>query len=871
MKPAWEQVRALFEEVCDLPAAQREERLARQGAVEPELCAEVESLLACSERAPQFLSTTAIGRLSGAQAGDPQGLIGSSVGAYRILRPIASGGMGAVYLATRSDGSFSRQAAIKIIKQDFVGVQRRRRFDSERRTLARLDHPFIARLIDGGVSKQGLQFLIMEYVDGRPIEQYCDQQLLTTAARLELFCKVCAAVAHAHRQFIVHRDIKPGNILVTADGTPKLLDFGISKVLDPDGAEAGEITATAGRLMTLGYASPEQIRGEPVTAASDVYSLGVVLYELLAGRRPHQPQDGSLMAAERAICSQEPERPSVALFRKTAALSGNPLEATPEAISRWRRTHPDRLARRLSGDLDAIVMMAIRPEPQRRYASVDHLAEDIDRHLRGLPVRARAGTRRYRAGKFVRRHAVVLAAALLLAGSLVAGLQATLWQARIAGQQRDGALAAQAASEAEARKAGEVLGFVRHMIAAASPRGQGRDLTVVAALAQAAEHIDQDRELAGQPLVEAAVRTVIGTTYHGLGEYSAAEPHLVSALAVRRQHLVPDHPELVESMVELGSLQTSLGWYDQAEPLLREAVDIERGRPRAHAGDLSRALSRLGKLVQLRGDLAAAEELRREELSLRRSLAAGADSETASSLINLASVLQMQGRLEEAEPLYLEARDMYGVLLGPDHSDLSDVLNNLGSLKKAQGHLEESAELFREALRIRRVALGPDHPNVARTLSNLGSVLLQLGQLQEAEGLQREALAIRRLGLGDNHPDTARSRHRLAEVLMREGRAEEAEPLLEEAAAVLASALSPGHRDVAAAGCAHADCLRRLAKYEEAERTLLGLHGQLSITAEPDRRSADTIAKHLVDLYAEWGRPEEARRWQSGGSGSAGP
>ncbi len=331
--------------------------------------------------------------------------VGIRVGPYEVLRELGRGGMGVVYLAARADEQFRKRVAIKVIKTgpDEEGVIRR--FRRERQILASLDHPNVARLLDGGATGDGRPYFVMEYIEGHPLHEYCDRHRLSIVDRLKVFQQVCSAVAYAHRNLIVHRDLKPSNIIVTADGIPRLLDFGIAKLLNPE--LSAETPTVTGLALTPEYASPEQARGDVVTTASDVYSLGVLLYELLTGHRPYRLKTRLPMEVLKAVCEQEPERPSTIVRQAEDTTDGSrAVVITPEGVSRARDLTPDRLGRRLRGDLDNIVLMALRKEPLRRYASAEALSEDLRRYLEGLPVKARKGTSAYRAGKYVKRHAV---------------------------------------------------------------------------------------------------------------------------------------------------------------------------------------------------------------------------------------------------------------------------------------------------------------------------------------------------------------------------------------------------------------------------------------------------------------------------------
>ena len=411
----WRRLDQLFGEASELPAPRREEWL---GALPPEdqtHVAELRSLLAAHDRGGDFLEAAVEQAERALGAGPEPDPLGRRIGAYRLVRLLGRGGMGAVYLAERADRAFRRRVAIKLLPWALATPEARDRFRLERQTLAGLAHPHIARLLDGGETEDGLPYLVMEYVDGEPIDRYCQRHGLDLERRLRLFREVCAAVADAHRNLVVHRDLKPANILVTAGGEVKLLDFGIAKLLPGAQAEAADHLTRAGRLaLTPLFASPEQVRGEPVTTATDVYGLGLLLFRLLTGTHPYRLETASPAAVERVVCERPPPRPSLAA---AAGMAGLGLAA---------------LRRRLRGDLDNIVLMALRKEPERRYASVERLAEDVRRHLELLPVRARPDTLTYRAGKFARRHRAGLAATALVAASLLGGLLATTREARIA-------------------------------------------------------------------------------------------------------------------------------------------------------------------------------------------------------------------------------------------------------------------------------------------------------------------------------------------------------------------------------------------------------------------------------------------------------
>jgi non-specific serine/threonine protein kinase/serine/threonine-protein kinase len=437
----WQQVKDLFGSALGETPAQRAAFLASACGGDDDLRTQVESMIAAHEQDGDFIEAPAFERAMGLFAGGPaEAVAGRHVGPYKIARELGHGGMGAVYLAVRADDQYQKRVALKLVRRGMDTQDILRRFRHERQILASLNHPFIAQLLDGGTTEDGLPYFAMEYVEGQPITDYCDTHRLTIAERLKLFRPVCAAVHYAHQNLVVHRDLKPSNILITADGTPKLLDFGIAKLLNPElSAQTIDPTATALRLMTPEYASPEQVRGDPVTTASDVYSLGVVLYELLTGHRPYRLKSRSPHEILHVVCEEEPEKPSTAASRVEAVVDpdgATRATATPESVSRTREGQPEKLRRRLKGDLDNIVLMAMRKEPQRRYATVNQLSEDIRRHLEGQPVVARKDTFGYRAEKFVKRNKAGVAAAALVLITLIGGIVATWQQAREARQER---------------------------------------------------------------------------------------------------------------------------------------------------------------------------------------------------------------------------------------------------------------------------------------------------------------------------------------------------------------------------------------------------------------------------------------------------
>ncbi|MEE8536601.1 MAG: serine/threonine-protein kinase, partial [Acidobacteriota bacterium] len=510
----WHQIEELYQGALDLAANERPAYLERACGHDTALRQEIDSLLATHDEAPSFLETPLIAWPPDEPLMPPE----THVGPYKLLRPLGRGGMGQVYLATRAGEVFRQYVALKVIRRGLDTEDILRRFRAEQQILATLHHANIAHLIDGGVTDDGQSYLVMEYVEGTPITTYCDGRQMTLEERVLLFRQVCEAVHHAHRNLVVHRDLKPSNILVTVEGVPKLLDFGIAKLLDPVASGMSVPTTQAdGRVMTPEYASPEQVRGETITTASDVYALGVLLYELLVGRRPYHFERRTPQEIERVICKQEPEPPSAVLEK---AVDGQPTDGTPppmkpDEISTARGMTVERLRRRLNGDLDTIVLKALRKEPERRYASAQQLAEDLGRYLAGLPVLARPDTATYRAQKFVRRHRVgvamtLIVVSLLLSFSVVSAVQSAEIRAKAedVAQERD--------------RAEEVIEFLVALFETPDPKvSKGNTVTARELLETGAARVEAD--LKEQPEVQADMMTVMSRVYRSLGLYDPAE------------------------------------------------------------------------------------------------------------------------------------------------------------------------------------------------------------------------------------------------------------------------------------------------------------------------------------------------------------
>ena len=834
----WKRLQELFHAVSALPPEGRAAHLEEACPDDPGIRREVLALLPGQGSAPDRLADE-VRRAAVALASETERPL--RIGPYSVLRELGQGGMGVVYLAERDDHAYRMRVAIKVARGP-VSRSAEARLVSERQILATLEHPNVGRLLDGGTTESGLPYLVMEYVEGEPIDTYCDRRQLTTGARLRLFRVVCDAVQHAHQSLIVHRDLKPANILVTAAGEVKLLDFGIAKLLKPElFPHAAPPTATALRPMTPDYASPEQVRGEPVTTASDVYSLGVVLYELLTGHRPFETRDRSPQELERLISGTEPEKPSAVVTRpleRPAVDGGAGMRLEPEEVSRARGTQPDKLRRRLRGDLDNIVLMAIRKTPARRYPSAFQFSEDIRRFLAGEPVLARRPTWRYRAGKFVKRHRLALAgASVSFALVLAFGVSRARLAADLA-RERD-----QARQQAEA--AHRVAAFLQDIFRVADPgAARGETLTARELLDRGAARVRA--ELRKEPEVQATLLHTIGNVYRHLGLYERAVPLLEEALATRSRVLGETDLATAASLESLGELQRERGRYPTAEALLRRAVIARQRLLGPDAPEVAQSLQELGRVLRQQGRYAEAEGLCRRALAIREARP-GDPAAVADSLESLAEVLRDEGRDGEAQPLAERATAMIRHIGGGDALGLADALGLLGRIERDRGKLDDAEAASREALEMRRRLLGRDHPEVGRSLTDLADVLLAKGDTAGALKLFREALSILVPGLGDGHVSVAAARQGLARALLETDAIGPAEATCQQALAVRRQSLGEQHP-------ATLSSLRLLGRIRAAQGRTTEAEAMFRDVLERRRRSLPPGHPQIADSLLDLGR-----------------
>jgi serine/threonine-protein kinase len=886
----WAAIETLFHDVAQLPPPARVARLDAARAGDPELARAVERLLAADgDGEDELIDRGAVGVLRGK---DP--LLQARFGPFQLVERIAEGGMGAVYRARRADGAFDQDVAVKVLRLGLSTTGMRERFARERQTLARLVHPNVARLLDGGTTEQGVPFFAMELIDGLPLDRWCDERRASLRQRLQLFATVCRAVHFAHQNLVVHLDLKPNNILVDAHGTPKLLDFGVAGLLEDVTAATG--TATRSRPLTPEYASPEQLRGEPLSTAADVYALGVVLYELLCGVRPFRAAAAGEAALLRAVSETGALRPS-------AAVTTGDDQAAGAERARRRGQSIAGLHRSLRGDLDRIVLMALRKEPQRRYASCQEFADDVERWLRGFPVLAREPSWGYRACRFVQRNRTLAGAIALVAITLVTGIVSTLHMARVARGERDAAEAAKLRVEhemgharIEATSNGIVASFLGDtllssgLVASAAARDRLRAL-----IQQRAGRLRRQHE--GAPHLLANVLDALGRAAAAIDAFADAEALIEEASGIRVAHLGQDSLEHALSLTSLGRLRYQQGRFADAAAALQEAYRLHKTCPHDVHTDVAVAANDLAAAARALGNRDRARELHLEALALRR--AGGDEALVAESLNNLANSERDPARqqfLEEAlairarvlgeddpltiqtlanlgraavsrldhaaaRPLLRDAVERSRRIGGLGTDNLSMALSSLAYVELQLGEPAAAAAAIDEALAIDRQRFGDAHPRVATDHEIRASILGRRGDHVATIDAWREVLRIRRAALPAGHRDIANTLSSLGGALARAGRADEAIAVLHESLAVYAVAPSRGPADVADAQVNLADAFERAGRFDEAERALLEALPVYEREAVRQPMLPE-LRKRIAEFYQRRGRPDDAARYR---------
>jgi serine/threonine protein kinase/tetratricopeptide (TPR) repeat protein len=817
-----DQVTTIIERARELGPSERADYVRRACGADETLLSDVMHALGDAASNPGFWDEVAAGERRDDESGEAlaESLEGQLLGHYRLLRKLGTGGMGDVYLAERADQEYQQQVAIKVVRGGSFSPQVQMRLRTERQILASLQHPNIARLLDGGRASDGTPYLVMEYIDGEPIDAYCDRRRLSLEARIELVRIVCSAVQYAHQNLIVHRDLKPNNILITPQGVPKLLDFGIAKLLDArQSPQTLAVTHFEYRVMTPAHASPEQVRGDVITTASDIYVLGVLLYELLCGRRPFQLAGATLTDMERIICEEEAPAPS-GMVQRTA------LESPPliDDIAACRSTTPARLQKQLRGDLDNIVGMAMRKEPERRYRSAEQLATDLERQINGQPVVAASDTWLYHTQKFVRRHALAVAASVAVIVTLAAFATVTFIQSQRIAYERD-------LATAERSRAEQVSSFLVELFELSDPtRSRGATVTARELLDIGARRVNLG--LGDQPETRATLLGTIGTVYQSLGFYDDSVSLLEEALRSQIRIHGERDPAVAAALAALGTAQCDRGDLDGCDTRLGAALRMQNELFGANSLETASTLMAQAHLEQLRGQLDAAEQRYNQSLDIYRAHGRDRTPDASSVMNELAGLYSYRGQFDRATQMYRAALDIDRRTLGKDHPQVGMQVQNLAVTLHLQGKLDEAEPLYTESLQILGKVYGEQHPQMIDALANYGRFLHRKGDYVRAEQVLIRTLELDRVARKEEHVFVGHDLVNLGMLMLDMGRYAEAEHDFRSALDIYNAKLAPDHPFVASALTGLGRCQLEARKFDEAEQTL--------------RRATDIAAKALA-------------------------
>ena len=827
-----ERVADIVEQVLESSPETRSKLLASLRREDPDVCREAEALLRFEEEATDFIEAPAYIACADFLASEDGELkVGELLNEYKMLSFLGEGGMGEVYLA--EDMERGRKVALKMVR----GVPGRsnliRHFRQEERILAQLNHPNIAQLYSTALTPSQVPYLVMEYVEGEPLDTYCERKQLSIRDRLDLFRKVCAAVAYAHRHLVIHRDLKPANIRVTPEGEPKLLDFGIAKLLDdsaPPAQLAGQ-TMTLAAAMTPDYASPEQIRGEPMTTASDVYSLGIVLYQLLTNQKPYRIKGRRLDEISRVILEQEATRPSTALRRAA------------------RTRMETRKAELLQGDLDNIVLMALRKEPGRRYSSAAELGEDIRRYLIGWPVIAHKDTLTYRTSKFVTRHRLGVAVAAAVALAVISSLVVAVWEANRATRERD-------LAQKEKVKAQEINKFLQSILSAASPEAKGKNATVADVLSDATERVE--KEFANQPELKAQALVTIGRTYTDLGDDVRAKDILTEALTLNTQLYGEESGPTAINLIYLSVDLLNVGRANEAEQFLTQAIETMRKLKLPENHDYFYGMFVLGELYVRKGDYAKAKPLLEQALSLAEKQRDPNNEDAAYVLISMGRLKQFSGDDASAEVDYRRSIEILRRLAPRFEPRLAIALMNLGSVLTNQGRYDDAINALNESDLFAEKIGESIYVLVVR--QSLGTAYLKKGDYAKAIEEGQRAIAIGRRIKLEGLASFSEALNCVGRALTATGRAGEAEAYLQEAVAIRRRSATAAL--LSSSEIALGECLIAQAKYADAEPLLVDGYSKLTAASGQNNKQTIEARQQLVRLYELWNKPELATQYR---------
>lgn len=889
-KKRWEKIESIIDEAISLSGIKRYNYIRKACEGDKRLFTEVKEILNAMEKSEKtdfLVSFSAdqedfITELLNTSTRYYENWIGKTVGNFKITEILGTGGMSIIFKAERTGGSFSQEVAIKLLQRELQTPETIQRFHIEQEILAGLKHPNIAQLYDGGVTREGIPYLIMEYIDGMPVDDYCNKHRLTIDERIQLFRDVCSAVQHSHSNLIIHRDLKSDNILVTSDGIVKVLDFGIAKFLDPALSEHAVLETRPGqKLWTPQYAAPEQVKNEVPTTSTDIYALGILLHKLLTDTYPLDLKNKTINEIEHSIVHDVPVKPSEAINR---------LEHATD-ICKKRGLSKGELRKKLAGDLDELVLKAIRKDPDYRYTSVAQLMDDIDCYHQGLPLLAPKDTARYRLRKFVKRNKAVLtsiAAILVLIGTIVGYYT---YQLSLRTEKAE-------LGERKARKTMQVLvGIFR----GADPTYQpGKDVTAREVLEKGTAYVRN--EIDDQPEIRASLLDALGGIYKNLGEFEEAEPALREALDIRSNLYSGNHIDLAASMhnwadynmhtgnygqalsyfqqaaemyksldnkrkyassrMELGWVYYETGNYHKADSLVTGALKINQHEFGHEHREVARGYQYLAWIQNAQGHYEAADSLFRQALAIRENVYGNDHPLTAQTMQSLGRILYNKGNYETAEQMEMQALAVQRKILNNDHPEIATTLNILGLVKVRQQDYDEAETLFLEAIDIRERKFGSVHPDVLKSRNDLATVYFYKKDYTRASREFKKVVESNKNLLGETHPEIATGLNNLAMTLQRAGRKEEALAYFRESIAVAEQNYGQGHNYLLHFRGNLATLYEELKRYREATR-LWAYNFEVSNKEHGlSNRQTKKALQHLVECYQKLGEEEKAGMYE---------
>ena len=841
--------KSIFERALELDRADREIFFKNLNDEEKKYEEDVKSLLNSFEANSNFLEVSPTSSILSEDNGAPHPLIGQHIGSYLIEGEIGIGGMGIVFIGKRDDKEFEQKVAIKILKQGLTSEYLVKRFQNERQTLANLQHPNIAKLFDGGKTDEGLPYLVMEYIDGIPITDYCNEHKLNLEERLNLFITVCNAVQYAHQNLVVHRDIKPGNILVNKEGRPKLLDFGVAKLLDTESDSINDgLTKTGMWHLTPDFASPEQIKGERITTSSDIYSLGILLYQLISGNSPYKINNLSPIAIVKILYDEKIISPSEALQKSIEKVNDKSI------IQESEFDNSNIKSKQIKGDLDNIVLKAMHKDSNQRYFSVQEFAIDIDRYLKNLPVLARRDSITYRFSKFIQRHKVGFA--LFVVGNLLAfiSIAAIIYQGNIAAKERDKA-------NIELKKFEEVNDFLLEMFSSADPGVEGKDVKVYDLLEKAAE--DVNVKLTNQPKVKSAIKQTLGSTFIGLGDYEKAKYLLTESLEENKKLFGLNSKEVAKGFHQLGLCYDWIGNFQLADSFHILGINTYEKLSGKPTKGLADNLNDYGAMLTNLGLYDSAGVLLKRSLDIYGMYNEEKGQKEAITINNLAVNLHHQNKVDEAEKYYLEALKVLTNLYGTNRPEVASIYNNLAFIYMDNKNYDASENAFKKAYEIKTVVLGKEHPSIGLALSNLGMMYFVKEDFRNAETPLLESINLFYKIKAPKDPFLSLAYYWLGRTYLESNQLKKSEEVLRKSITIREEIFSKNHSKTWSSVGELAICLLRQKKYAESEKLLNETLEFYNNDQYRDLKKITRYTEYSAILYKEIGNKSLANLYQT--------